>query len=105
MTGFVYLLKSYNEEVGDVYKIGISKNKIEERLRNLRTGNPNEIEVIHIYHTKIKNSKLEARLHRMFKHHLVKGEWYNLPTEDVNNFMNICEVLEKALLQIEKPPY
>lgn len=105
MSGFVYLLKSYNEDVGDVYKIGISKNEIEERLRNLKTGNPNEIEVIHIYKTRIKNSKLEARLHRMFKHLLVKGEWYNLSDEDVNNFVYFCEVLERALLEIEKPPY
>lgn len=104
MSGYVYLLKSYNEEVGDVFKIGISRNKIEERLRNLRTGNPNEIEVIHIYQTEIKNSKLEARLHRRFKHLLVKGEWYNLTEEEVNNFVYTCQQLETALKLIEKPP-
>lgn len=104
MKGYVYLLKSYNEDLGDVYKIGVSKNKIEERLRNLRTGNPNEIKVVCIYETKVKNTKLESRLHRRFKHYLVKGEWYNLSEEDVNNFAYICEQLETPLLLIEKPP-
>lgn len=56
----IYLLKSYHEEVGDIYKIGISKNDVKERLRNLKTGNPNEIEVVTTYNSNIKSSKLEA---------------------------------------------
>lgn len=101
----IYLLKSFNEEYGYVYKIGITKNDLSERLRNLNTGNPNKITVENTYYPKVKASKLEARLHKRFSYSLVKGEWYNLTDEDVNNFIQTCEILEQALLQIEKPPY
>lgn len=105
IVGYVYLLRSFNEEYGKVYKIGITKNKVAERLSNLQTGNPNSIEVVYIYECKIKPSKLESRLHRRFKYCLVSGEWYNLTDEDVKEFPQTCEFFERILIQTEKPPY
>lgn len=103
--GYVYLLKSYNEYYGDVYKIGITKNEVSQRVAGLKTGNSNDIEVKYVYACKIKPSKLESRLHRRYKHCLVSGEWYELNEEDVSGFHSTCEFFETILLQTEKPPY
>lgn len=100
--GYVYLLKSYNEELGDVYKIGITKNNIDERLMNLNTGNPNEISIQEIYECKIAPRTLEARLHKAYNYCRVKGEWFNLSQEDIDNFIHNATICENALIAIGK---
>ncbi len=101
-TGLIYLFKSYHPEHDIVYKIGITKNPIEERHRNLNTGNPSDLELITTYNCRIKPATLEARLHRMFKYCHVKGEWFALNDNDVIEFNQYCKNAEDALIAIGK---
>lgn len=100
--GNIYLLQSYSEEFGDVYKIGITKNEISERLMNLNTGNPNEIKVIHIYQSRINPRTLEARLHKAYDYCRIKGEWFDLPQDAIDKFILSTTIYENALIAIGK---
>lgn len=95
--GNIYLLKSYHETYGDLYKIGLTKNEVNSRLLSLKTGNPNDILIIETYQTSIKPSALEARLHRRYNHLRISGEWFELTQDDVNDFLIICKQMEDAL--------
>ena len=91
--GKIYLIKSYNEsEV--LYKIGFTRGKPENRLKALETGNPNEMELFKVFDTKF-DTKMETALHNKFKYNRIKNEWFRLDKDDVNNFIIICESIEK----------
>ena len=74
---------------GDAFKIGVTEQTIEKRIRDLQTGNSEEIwcrtyvEVPRKYLYKI-----EKMLH--MKHHLnkIRNEWYVLPIEAIASFKN-----------------
>ena len=55
--GYVYLLCD-----GEKFKIGMTKNKIEKRVAELQTGNPNEIWVHSYYETQYP-LKIEKMMH------------------------------------------
>lgn len=96
--GYIYLFESYHKDHGEVYKIGLTKNEITERKRNLETGNPNNLTLIHTYPCSISPKYLEARLHKRFNFDRIKGEWFILSNEDVKDFNNNCTILENALI-------
>lgn len=94
----VYLLKSHID--GEyIYKIGISKNTY-NRLKQLFTSNPS-LSLIKTFRTK-HNEKLESSLHNYFKIKRNEGEWFYLSEEDVENFYNVCNKLEKNLDVLKK---
>ena len=83
----VYILKVKNR-----YKIGITKN-LEKRLRELQTGNPDEIMLVCANF--IPNaSELEANLHRELAHYRIRGEWFQLPDEELEKAIEIVETGE-----------
>lgn len=91
--GKIYLIKIYNDsEV--LYKIGFTRGDPENRLKALETGNPNDMEIFKVFKTNF-NTKIESAVHSRFKHKRVKNEWFRLNKEDVDNFINICESIEK----------
>ena len=92
--GFVYLLCA-----GDVFKIGVTEQTIEKRIRDLQTGNPEEIWCRDYLEVPRKYLyRLEKMMH--LKHHVskVKNEWYELPIEAIASFRTNCkkslEILE-----------
>ena len=86
--GFVYLLLEVNQYGEEYHKIGISKNEPEKRLKQLQTGNPNEIRVLKIYQSK-NYKKIEKLLHSRFsnKKTLANNEWFHLSNEEVISFL------------------
>lgn len=91
--GKIYLIKCYNDsEV--LYKIGFTRGKPENRLKNLETGNPNDLEIIKVFETKY-NTKLESNLHTKFKSKQVKNEWFRLDNDDVDDFIDTCKSMER----------
>lgn len=91
--GKIYLIKCYNDyEV--LYKIGFTRGKPENRLKQLETGNPKDLELVYEFNTKF-NSKLESTLHRHYNTKRIKNEWFKLDDDDVKNFKTVCEKIEE----------
>lgn len=91
----VYLL-SVIEGEEKKFKIGYTKNLVEKRIKQLKTGNCNEFQIEKVFESKW-GSKIEAILHRKFSINRINGEWFNLSQSDVENFMNVCESLENYI--------
>jgi hypothetical protein len=97
--GYVYLLCD-----GEKFKIGMTKNKIEKRVAELQTGNPNEI-WIHSYYETDNPRKLEKMLHARHATSNVKNEWFELTAYQVANFKNECKECENILKVLQDNPF
>ena len=82
--GWVYLLAEMGDNLR--YKIGITKNPVEKRVKQLRTGNSDDIMIIHRYHS-YNYKKVERMLHVMFKPDRMHLEWFTMTDEQVMSFM------------------
>jgi len=78
--GYIYLLFCPSN---GLYKIGRSKNKVEDRYGNIAKQSPVEISLVHSYASK-DYLKSEKQLHDMYSHKRQLGEWFSLSEEDVN---------------------
>jgi hypothetical protein len=81
--GWVYVISD-----GNYVKIGKTENSVEDRIKQLQTGNPNEIKLIFkIYCAKGLKAKLETEMHNLFTkkelHH--RAEWFKL---DILNYID-----------------
>lgn len=65
------------------YKIGYS-SKPEERCRQLQTGQPQHIKVHHLREIDEERvAVMEKLIHRQLGYQRVRGEWFNVPLEDL----------------------
>jgi hypothetical protein len=80
VTKFIYFIKSHNS---GLIKIGTTVN-LQERVRSLQTGSPEEIYVVALM---IGDHKLEKQIHKKFQH-LRRGdsEWFE-PNSDLMDFI------------------
>lgn len=83
-TNKIYILSSFDGVKTNI-KIGITNN-IEKRLKSIRTGNPNKVELEHIEeipnHINIRD--FENWLHSIFGNNRMEGEWFsNLTVKEV----------------------
>ena len=86
--GYVYLIQ---EGEKNTYKIGVTKNNVElGRLKNLQTGNSDELTVINTFKCE-HYFKLEGFLHRRFNSNNKRGEFFNLTDDEVLNFTKTCK--------------
>ena len=97
--GYVYLLCD-----GEKFKIGMTKNKIEKRVTELQTGNPNEIWVHSYYETQYP-LKIEKMMHGRHASSNVKNEWFDLSVSEVINFKNECKQCEEILKALRDNPF
>ena len=89
--GYVYLLLQLDFEGNESYKIGITKNDPNKRLKQLQTGNPNKISLHRKYESK-NYLKVEQWLHRKYQGKTeAKNEWRILTDEQVFSFLNDCQ--------------
>lgn len=85
----IYLITAtVNEKV--LYKIGYTENAVIKRLKQLQTANAVELQICKTYQVEDTKTKLEKMLHKHFSSKKLKGEWFELDDNDVNNFENIC---------------
>ena len=79
---------------GPYVKIGIVKDAKtpEERIKQLQTGNPRKVHTVRRYFSPMVEN-LETRLHHNFAEHWVRGEWFEMSEEFVEN------ELHKAITQ------
>lgn len=93
----LYLIK---EDGTDHYKIGITKQPIINRVRQLQTGCPHKIVLVDYYETNDK--KLEQLVHARLKSFNTSGEWFNLPLDEVITFKKTCREVEEQLAYLRK---
>lgn len=93
----IYLIK---EQDTNYYKIGITSLPIEKRIKQLQTGNAHHITLIDFYETKYK--KVEQFVHGKFMHFKVKGEWFDLPLDEVIQFKRTCRCCEEEYLYLKE---
>ncbi len=94
--GTVYLIRQTDLDGNELYKIGITKNDIEVRLRCLRTGSPHKLSVEGLYKSEFY-TKIEKWLHRMYASKNLEGEWFQLNSKDVINFHTECKKIEATI--------
>lgn len=84
-----------------LHKIGYTRRTPEVRIKEFKTGNASDIYLVSQFKSKW-GTKIEAQLHKIFKHKKVNGEWFDLDDDEVTKFDEYCEVYEKNLELISK---
>jgi hypothetical protein len=84
----VYLLKANN-----FYKIGITKNKVSNRVRVLQTGCPFKIEIFDTFETR-NDLSVENALHKIFRNKRTYGEWFELLNEDIEKLYSTIDYIQ-----------
>jgi hypothetical protein len=100
----------------NLYKIGLSVNP-EKRLKQLQTGTPYELNIVSLYDSKYP-FKTESILHKsliskkvaedfQFNFEYLKGEWFNLSSDEILNFCDYCKKIETNIdaLKIAGNPF
>lgn len=89
---YIYLIQQENT---NFYKIGVTKN-INKRIMELQIGSGIILKLIYSFETKF-GFKLEAALHAYFRIKRTNGEWFELDSDDVDNFGRVCLLQETNL--------
>lgn len=100
----IYLISALFKDE-KIYKIGYTKRDVNERVSELKTGNPSEFVVEKLYIAKQYGSSIEKNLHNYFKNVRIKGEWFDLTESDIDNFITLCERYYKGFDAIQKNTY
>lgn len=99
---FVYLLGDSGQN--NTFKIGITRGKVEKRIKQLQTGNGEEIYLVNFYETDYPFF-VERLLHTKLYPKQKRNEWFNLDAEDVINFKKYCEEIEINAEALKDNPF
>lgn len=104
--GYVYLIIEGDQHGEEKYKIGITKNDPSKRLKNLRTGNSNQLDILNVYKS-CNYKKIERFLHRKFSNQrtLSNNEFFYLSDQQVLDFIKTCEEIEKIIKSLKNNPF
>ena len=94
---YVYLLSNDNIN----YKIGISKNP-NKRIKQLQTGNDQQLEIIKIYKSEKYFKKIEYTLHNTYAYKNVLNEWFQLDDVEITQFEDLCEKIENTFIFMDQ---
>ena len=79
LAGWVYLIQQCNSPF---YKIGQTAGDVEKRLMSLTHQNPQGLKLVHKFYCQDRR-KVEKELHQMYAVLRVRGEWFELSSEDI----------------------
>ena len=96
----IYLLKIDTPDKR-LYKIGSTRKSISQRIQQLQTGCPYEIQLVE-YHESEYGQLVERSLHNRFSHMQTFGEWFELDLIQEFNFQKTCEKIEMINEHLEK---
>jgi hypothetical protein len=88
----VYLIKNVDEEQ---YKIGYTRREVQQRLKEFKTGNCNELKIVSVYESEW-GTKIEANLHRRYRRNKINGEWFELTKKEEEEFLENCKNLHET---------
>lgn len=83
--GYVYVLRADN----GLCKIGKARN-IDDRIKQLGLILPYELELVAIIQS-LNYSDLEKHLHEYFSEQRIRGEWFNLSQDDIDQLNNLAK--------------
>lgn len=94
--GKIYLIAELNSNPIK-YKLGKTKRKVSQRLKEHQTGASNELVVVGEYNSEYYH-KIEALLKRQYAQYATEGgtEWFTLPDEVMTKFISECEKAEQT---------
>lgn len=94
--GYVYLLCNPSN---DTFKIGVTKNEIEKRIKQLETGNDEDIFIASYHYTQYPY-RLEKMLHTHFGLYNVNREWFRFEDNMIPSkvFNDYCTEFENTVL-------
>jgi predicted GIY-YIG superfamily endonuclease len=92
----VYLIRGNDGR----YKIGIAKNP-KQRIRQLQTGNSDELTLIETYQSE-NAFKIETALHNRFSHVRQEGEWFDLSITEEVKFVEMCRSIDESITFLKK---
>lgn len=101
MPGYVYLIC---DPAKDMFKIGVTRNESDDRIKRLQTGNSTELFVHTIYKTKYP-FRLEKMLHNRFRLKKELNEWFRLDVEDAIHFKDTCKLVEDQIRCLLDNPF
>lgn len=100
---FVYLIGERNNP--NMFKIGSTRKKnIIERLKQLQTGNPEELYIKDYFETS-KPFLLENMLHRHYFKENTFNEWFELNEEKIKGFHDTCEKYQNIIKSLQNNSY
>ena len=99
--GYVYLIC---DPSNDRFKIGVTRNKVDKRVKKLQTGNSCELFISDIYETEWP-FRLETFLHNFYKQKRILNEWFALDVQDVTSFHETCRRLENNIKVLSNNPF
>lgn len=79
-----------------LYKIGYTRRTVDERIREFRTGNASSFYIIDSFQSKW-GTKIEARLHKIFRQKKINGEWFDLNDDDIKEFRLSSQSIHDSL--------
>lgn len=92
--GFVYLLAEMGDNLR--YKIGITKNTVEKRVKQLSTGNSDSIMIINRYQSE-HYKQIERMLHMKFFKERKHLEWFTMTDEQVSSFLTEAKKADETI--------
>lgn len=100
--GYVYLICENGDN--ELYKIGVTKGSVENRIKKLQTGNGNKLICVNSFKSN-RPYKLESLLHSHFANDREEGEWFLLSKEQVESFTSLCEKYEGVIEALKDNPF
>ena len=86
-------------ETGDMpYKIGVTKDTVDNRYYGLGLKMPGEFICDFAYEFTENYEKIEKALHDMFNKLNINGEWFNINEDALDGIKSICELLGGKLI-------
>lgn len=71
------------------FKIGKTKNSIENRIKQLQTGN--ETELVLARSINYENPEIEKYLHEYYKDKRLHGEWFNVTLDEIDHTIKVIK--------------
>lgn len=99
---FVYLLGDTGQD--NTFKIGMTRGPVEKRIKQLQTGNGEEIYLVNFFETKYPFF-VERLLHQKFYPKQKRSEWFNLDIDDIVDFKEYCKKIEEQANALENNPF
>lgn len=84
-----------------LFKIGYTKRKVEERIKEFKTGNSAIFSIVEVFNSKW-GTKIEAHLHKYFRSNKIKGEWFDLTDDDLVKWFDQCKLSHENFELIER---
>lgn len=99
---YVYLMGDSGQD--NTFKIGVTRGEVNKRIKELQTGNGEEIYLVNYYETQYPFF-IERLLHTKLYPKQKRNEWFNLDNNDIINFRLYCEEIEKQAEALKDNPF